>query len=140
MKAEPVARADDDELLRFEEKAAEMYARGKIKGFLHLYIGQEASPPRIAALRPTTTSSRTIASTDTHCARLEPGRVMAELFARQPASPAAAAARCHLFDVEKCSTVATPCRRAHAARVRPRSRRAVRGTDRIVANFIGADR
>lgn len=27
---------------RFEEKAAEMYARGKIKGFLHLYIGQEA--------------------------------------------------------------------------------------------------
>jgi pyruvate dehydrogenase E1 component alpha subunit len=27
---------------RFEEKAAEMYARGRIKGFLHLYIGQEA--------------------------------------------------------------------------------------------------
>ena len=27
---------------RFEEKAAEMYARGRIAGFLHLYIGQEA--------------------------------------------------------------------------------------------------
>ena len=27
---------------RFEEKAAEMYARRKIGGFLHLYIGQEA--------------------------------------------------------------------------------------------------
>jgi len=27
---------------RFEEKAAEMYALGKIGGFLHLYIGQEA--------------------------------------------------------------------------------------------------
>ena len=27
---------------RFEEKAAEMYAMGKIGGFLHLYIGQEA--------------------------------------------------------------------------------------------------
>ena len=27
---------------RFEEKAAEMYAQGKIGGFLHLYIGQEA--------------------------------------------------------------------------------------------------
>ena len=26
---------------RFEEKAAEMYAMGKIGGFLHLYIGQE---------------------------------------------------------------------------------------------------
>src|SRR5215467_9220133 len=29
-------------LRRFEEKAAEMYAMGKIGGFLHLYIGQEA--------------------------------------------------------------------------------------------------
>ena len=27
---------------RFEEKAAELYARGRVKGFLHLYIGQEA--------------------------------------------------------------------------------------------------
>ena len=27
---------------RFEEKAAEVYALGKIGGFLHLYIGQEA--------------------------------------------------------------------------------------------------
>ncbi|HEY7270501.1 MAG TPA: pyruvate dehydrogenase (acetyl-transferring) E1 component subunit alpha [Dehalococcoidia bacterium] len=27
---------------RFEEKSAELYARGKIKGFLHLYVGQEA--------------------------------------------------------------------------------------------------
>ena len=27
---------------RFEEKAAEMYARGKITGFTHLYIGEEA--------------------------------------------------------------------------------------------------
>ena len=26
----------------FEEKAAEMYAKGKIGGFLHLYSGQEA--------------------------------------------------------------------------------------------------
>jgi pyruvate dehydrogenase E1 component subunit alpha len=27
---------------RFEEKTAEMYARGRIAGFLHLHIGQEA--------------------------------------------------------------------------------------------------
>src|SRR5512139_1132832 len=27
---------------RFEEKAAELYSEGKIGGFLHLYIGQEA--------------------------------------------------------------------------------------------------
>ena len=27
---------------RFEEKASEMYVRGKITGFSHLYIGEEA--------------------------------------------------------------------------------------------------
>ena len=27
---------------RFEEKSAEFYAEGKIGGFLHLYIGEEA--------------------------------------------------------------------------------------------------
>jgi pyruvate dehydrogenase E1 component alpha subunit len=27
---------------RLEEKAAELYQQGKIGGFLHLYIGQEA--------------------------------------------------------------------------------------------------
>lgn len=39
---------------RFEEKAAEMYALGKIGGFLHLYIGQEAvavAPRRSASRR-----------------------------------------------------------------------------------------
>ena len=45
----PVARAHALELLaqmllirRFEEKSAELYTRGKIRGFLHLYIGEEA--------------------------------------------------------------------------------------------------
>src|SRR5690606_24939829 len=27
---------------RFEERSAEMYTKGKIRGFLHLYIGEEA--------------------------------------------------------------------------------------------------
>ena len=27
---------------RFEEKSAEMYSASKIRGFLHLYIGEEA--------------------------------------------------------------------------------------------------
>src|SRR5690348_5912630 len=37
---------------RFEEKAAEAYALGKIGGFCHLYIGQEAvAVGSIAALR-----------------------------------------------------------------------------------------
>src|SRR5258708_13144249 len=38
---------------RFEEKAAEEYTLGKIGGFLHLYIGQEASGMGIfSSLRP----------------------------------------------------------------------------------------
>ncbi len=38
---------------RFEEKAAEMYAMGKIGGFLHLYIGQEAvAVGAMSTLRP----------------------------------------------------------------------------------------
>jgi pyruvate dehydrogenase E1 component alpha subunit len=41
-------------LRRFEEKCAEEYTRGKIGGFMHLYIGQEAvGVGSIAALRPT---------------------------------------------------------------------------------------
>src|SRR5438105_15639856 len=37
---------------RFEEKAAEAYALGKIGGFCHLYIGQEAvAAGSLAALR-----------------------------------------------------------------------------------------
>lgn len=37
----------------FEDKAGEMYGRGKIGGFLHLYIGEEAcAVGAIAALRP----------------------------------------------------------------------------------------
>ena len=42
---------------RFEEKAAEMYGKGKIHGFLHLYIGQEAvAEGRFRSCARTTTS------------------------------------------------------------------------------------
>ena len=38
---------------RFEEKAGEAYSLGKIGGFCHLYIGQEAvAVGTISALRP----------------------------------------------------------------------------------------
>ena len=50
---------------RFEERCAEAYALGKIGGFCHLYIGQEAVSTGVALDRsaPTTTSSRRIAIT-----------------------------------------------------------------------------
>ncbi len=36
---------------RMEEKAAELYQQGKIGGFLHLYIGQEAVSTGLIAVR-----------------------------------------------------------------------------------------
>jgi len=33
---------------RFEERCAELYSAGKIRGFLHLYIGEEAVGRRAA--------------------------------------------------------------------------------------------
>jgi pyruvate dehydrogenase E1 component alpha subunit len=51
---------------RFEEKAAEMYAMGKIGGFLHLYIGQEAvAVGAMSTLRPDDTRYPRTASTAT---------------------------------------------------------------------------
>ena len=54
---------------RFEERCAELYGEQKIRGFLHLYIGEEAVAvgvmPAPASRR--TTSSRPTASTATRC-------------------------------------------------------------------------
>ncbi|GAC1301426.1 MAG: pyruvate dehydrogenase (acetyl-transferring) E1 component subunit alpha [Ktedonobacteraceae bacterium] len=69
---------------RFEEKSAEEYTRGKIGGFMHLYIGQEAvGVGCITALRP---SDKILCSYREHghaLARgMEPEAVMAELFGK----------------------------------------------------------
>jgi pyruvate dehydrogenase E1 component alpha subunit len=71
-------------LRRFEEKSAEEYTRGKIGGFMHLYIGQEAvGVGTIAALRP---SDKILCSYREHghalAKGMEPGAVMAELFGK----------------------------------------------------------
>jgi pyruvate dehydrogenase E1 component alpha subunit len=51
---------------RFEEKAGEAYSLGKIGGFCHLYIGQEAvAVGSLAASTATTTSPAPTASTAT---------------------------------------------------------------------------
>lgn len=71
-------------LRRFEEKSAEEYTRGKIGGFMHLYIGQEAvGVGSIAALRP---EDKVLSSYREHghaiAKGMEPGAVMAELFGK----------------------------------------------------------
>src|SRR5256712_13376244 len=85
---------------RFEEKAAEMYALGKIGGFLHLYIGQEAvAVGALSMLRP---DDYVISSYREHGHCLakgsDPRRMMAELFGRRDGLSKGKGGSMHLFD------------------------------------------
>ena len=67
---------------RFEEKAAELYTVGKIRGFLHLYIGEEAVA--VGAMRALTPEDAIVATYREHgqaLARGIPaGSLMAEMY------------------------------------------------------------
>ena len=85
---------------RFEEKAAEAYALGKIGGFLHLYIGEEAvAVGATSAMRP---DDYAIAAYREHGHCLakgaDPKRVMAELFGRIDGLSKGKGGSMHLFD------------------------------------------
>jgi pyruvate dehydrogenase E1 component alpha subunit len=85
---------------RFEEKAAEAYAIGKIGGFCHLYIGQEAiSTATMALLRP---DDYVITAYRDHGLALARGmterEVMAELFGRATGCSGGKGGSMHLFD------------------------------------------
>jgi pyruvate dehydrogenase E1 component alpha subunit len=85
---------------RFEEKAAEMYSLGKIGGFLHLYIGQEAVA--VGAISAVRADDYAIASYREHGHCLakgsDPRRVMAELFGRRDGLSKGKGGSMHLFD------------------------------------------
>jgi len=88
---------------RFEEKAAEMYALGKIGGFLHLYIGQEAiAVGATSVLRPDDYAISTYREHG-HCLAKgsDPRRVMAELFGRRDGLSKGKGGSMHLFDKSK---------------------------------------
>jgi pyruvate dehydrogenase E1 component alpha subunit len=85
---------------RFEEKAAEAYALGKIGGFCHLYIGQEAvAVGSLSALRE---DDYAISSYREHGQALirgiPPGAVMAELFGKATGTSKGKGGSMHLFD------------------------------------------
>src|SRR3972149_3574926 len=85
---------------RFEEKAAEMYALGKIGGFLHLYIGQEAvAVGATSTLRP---DDYAVSSYREHGHCLAKGShprgVMAELCGRRDGLSKGKGGWMHLFD------------------------------------------
>ena len=87
---------------RFEEKAAEMYAKQRIAGFLHLYIGQEAvAAGAMAALRGDDYIVSHYRDHGHALARgLDPRRVMAELFGRETGVSHGKGGSMHLFDAE----------------------------------------
>ncbi len=85
---------------RFEEKVAEAYALGKIGGFCHLYIGQEAvSTGTVSTLRADDYVITTYRDHGLALARgMTPRSVMAELFGRVDGCCRGKGGSMHLFD------------------------------------------
>jgi pyruvate dehydrogenase E1 component alpha subunit len=85
---------------RFEEKCAELYSAGKIRGFLHLYIGEEA----VAAgcMRVLTAEDAVVATYREHghaLARgIDAGRLMAEMYGKQEGCSRGRGGSMHVFD------------------------------------------
>jgi pyruvate dehydrogenase E1 component alpha subunit len=87
---------------RFEERCAEAYATGKIGGFCHLYIGQEAvSAGTMSVLRPDDYVITTYRDHGQALARgMSPRAVMAELFGRIDGCATGKGGSMHMFDTE----------------------------------------
>ena len=88
---------------RFEEKAAEMYSLGKIHGFLHLYIGEEATG--VGTMQAFTPEDAIVATYREHghaLARGMPARVlMAEMFGKITGCSHGHGGSMHFFDVNR---------------------------------------
>ncbi|BDG02260.1 pyruvate dehydrogenase (acetyl-transferring) E1 component subunit alpha [Anaeromyxobacter oryzae] len=85
---------------RFEERCAELYGQGKIRGFLHLYIGEEAvAAGALQALRP---EDAIVATYREHGHALVRGvpatAVMAEMFGKATGCSRGRGGSMHLFD------------------------------------------
>jgi len=87
---------------RFEEKAGQLYGQQKIRGFCHLYIGQEAcASGAISALEK---DDKWITAYRCHAHPLglgtDPGAVMAELFGKATGTTKGKGGSMHIFDKE----------------------------------------
>lgn len=88
---------------RLEERAAELYQQGKIGGFLHLYIGQEAvSTGIISARKP---MDRVITAYRDHGIAINCGipakQVMAELLGKETGISLGRGGSMHMADVTR---------------------------------------
>ena len=87
---------------KFEEKAGQLYGQQKIKGFCHLYIGQEACVAgAVSALEP---GDKYITAYRDHAHPLalgtSPNAIMAELFAKATGCSKGKGGSMHMFDKE----------------------------------------
>ncbi len=87
---------------RFEEKTAEAYALGKIGGFCHLYIGQEAVAVGAIHALEQGDSVMTAYREHVHALQMgiEPGPVMAELYGREGGCSKGKGGSMHMFSAE----------------------------------------
>jgi pyruvate dehydrogenase E1 component alpha subunit len=88
---------------RFEEACAELYSATKIRGFLHLYIGEEAVA--VGVMQALTAKDAIVATYREHGHALvrgvPPGAVMAEMFGRAEGCSRGRGGSMHLFDVSR---------------------------------------
>ena len=88
---------------RFEEKAAEMYSLQKIHGFLHLYIGEEATG--VGAMQAFTPDDAIVATYREHGHALARGMqapvLMAEMFGKATGCSHGHGGSMHFFDASR---------------------------------------
>ncbi len=87
---------------KFEEKAGQLYGQQKIKGFCHLYIGQEACVA--GAISALTKEDSWITAYRDHAHPLalgtDPDKIMAELFGKKTGVSKGKGGSMHMFDKE----------------------------------------
>ena len=87
---------------RFEERSAQLYQEEKIRGFLHLYIGEEAVAVGVmGALEPEDAVVATYREHGHALARgVAPGSVMAEMYGKVEGCSRGRGGSMHLFDAD----------------------------------------
>ncbi|HSJ72914.1 MAG TPA: pyruvate dehydrogenase (acetyl-transferring) E1 component subunit alpha [Miltoncostaeaceae bacterium] len=125
---------------RFEETCAEMYAAGRIRGFLHLYIGEEAVA--VGAMEALAEDDAVVATYREHAHALArgipPAALMAEMFGVTEGCSRGRGGSMHLFDRERRffggnAIVAAGLPNAVGIALADR----MRGLDRVTACFFG---
>ena len=88
---------------RFEERAAEQYSLGRIRGFLHLYIGEEAVA--VGVMQALTDDDAIVATYREHGQALARGlpadTLMAEMFGKASGCSGGRGGSMHVFDLSR---------------------------------------